>query len=239
MNLAANVASGKRTILMAALALTVGLASAQESRWEPQIQKFEQGDRETSPPLNGIVFTGSSSARGWDVERFFPDLPVINRGFGGSQTTDVIEFFDRILVPYQPKSIVFYSGDNDISGGKTTETVIADVKQFAAMVHEKLPETHIYFIPPKASISRWKLWPQMKEVGAAQEEMARTNPRIHFIDTNTPLLGENGEPDPKFFRADGLHLSEEGYILWSDLLRPMLKARHNVPASDDAVTTSP
>ena len=69
------------------------------ARWEPWIRKFEARDQKRMPPADGILFLGSSSIVGWDVEKYFLDLPVYNRGFGGSQIIDSVHFAERIVLP--------------------------------------------------------------------------------------------------------------------------------------------
>lgn len=217
-----------RTVVIAStllLVLTAPIAgvNAKNPKWEPAMKKFAAQDAQTSPPKNAILFTGSSSIVGWKLEKFFPGLPVLNRGFGGSQVEDVIDYFDQVVVPYEPKTIVFYSGDNDLAGGKTTSTVINDVKQFVSMVHERFPDTRIILIPPKASISRWKLFPQMREVAEAEKAMAEANDKILYVDTSAPMLGPDGKPRAELYLGDKLHMTEAGYIVWSDLVRPHLE----------------
>lgn len=195
---------------------------AEENKWEAAIQKFEKQDQITSPPANAILFVGSSSIVGWKVDKFFPGLPVLNRGFGGSQISDVLHHFDRVVVPYKPETIVFYSGDNDIAGGKTTDTVVNDVKKFVALVHEKLPSAQVLIIPPKPSIARWKLWPAMQQVGMAEQQIAETDDRVTYIDIAPAMLGSDGKPRAELLKKDGLHMTDEGYVVWSDMVRPLL-----------------
>src|SRR5262245_4109330 len=58
--------------------------SPSASQWESAIRAFEEADRRSPPPADAILFIGSSSIRLWDLKDSFPDLPAINRGFGGS-----------------------------------------------------------------------------------------------------------------------------------------------------------
>ena len=101
-----------------------------------------------------------------------PDHKVINRGFGGSKSTDSVHFVDRMVVPYQPKRIVMYSGGNDINGGKTPEQVASDFKAFVAKVHAKLPDTKIAYISIAPNPARWA---QVERVKARE----RADPRVH------------------------------------------------------------
>jgi len=192
-------------------------------RWEEAMQAFESADAETPPAKGQIVFTGSSSARRWPLEESFPDLDVLNRGFGGSEISDTIHFADRFLFPLEPRMIVFYAGDNDLSKGKSPETVAEDYRTFAAMVHEALPETRIAYIAIKPSIRRWNLVEQVREANRLIEEQTEADPLADFVDIAGAMIGEDGEPRPELFVEDGLHLTAEGYEVWTSILRPYLE----------------
>ena len=45
---------------------------------------------------------------------------------------------------------------------------------------------------------------------------------MRFVDVHTPMLGRNGSPRRELFRRDGIHLSEEGYRVWAETVRPYL-----------------
>ncbi len=94
-------------------------------RWESAMQAFEKQDKQNPPEKGGIVFIGSSSIRRWDLKKSFPDLDLINRGFGGSVIADSIRYFDRIVTPLKPRTVVLYAGDNDIGRGMTAQEVFA------------------------------------------------------------------------------------------------------------------
>ncbi|MFH1742375.1 MAG: GDSL-type esterase/lipase family protein [bacterium] len=133
------------------------------SEWEPDIQEFEKLDAIQPPPKNAILFVGSSSIRLWDLEQSFPDLAVINRGFGGSHIEDCIHYAESIILPYKPKIIVLYAGDNDIDFGKSPKRVFSDFKAFVKIVHAALPKSRIVYIAIKPSISRWNLAGDMRK----------------------------------------------------------------------------
>ncbi|MCH1507329.1 MAG: GDSL-type esterase/lipase family protein [Verrucomicrobiales bacterium] len=197
-------------------------------RWDKAIAKFLEADAKETPPKGAILFVGSSSIRMWDTKEWFPQLETINRGFGGSWTQDVLHHRDKIVVPYAPRTIVLYEGDNDIGGGLRAEAVFGDYVKFAEAVHEKLPETTIIFVAIKPSIKRWALWPEMKKANDFVTKRCESQPLERFLDIAPLLLGADGKPDARFFAKDGLHLSKEGYKAWSDLLRPLL----NIPSAE-------
>ncbi|MBN2211757.1 MAG: hypothetical protein JW709_10225 [Sedimentisphaerales bacterium] len=193
------------------------------SPWEESICEFEQWDAKNTPPRNAILFVGSSSIRGWKTAQCFPELTVINRGFGGSTIPDVLEFTDRIVVKYHPKVIVFYCGDNDIAGNTTPETVRNNFVVFAEGMAQQLPNTPIIFISIKPSGSRWSLWPRMQEANKLIKTYCEDHEKLYWLDLGSCLLGDDGRPDDSLYSDDRLHLSDKGYAVWTNQLRVRLQ----------------
>jgi lysophospholipase L1-like esterase len=192
-------------------------------KWEETIRQFEQWDRKNTFPSDAVLFVGSSSIRLWPTRECFEEFAVINRGFGGSQISDVNYFAGRIVLSYKPKVIVFYAGDNDVAAGKSARQVFDDYRVFAGLVHEKLPGTRIIYVGIKPSRSRWSLWPVMKEANAMIRDFSDKDGRLFYFDSATSLLGSDDMPNNAFFLKDQLHLNDKGYEVWTKLLRPVIK----------------
>ena len=201
----------------------VSAEQAADNRWENEIQAFERQDAKRRPPENAVLFVGSSSVRLWKLEKPFPELGAINRGFGGSQLADAVHFAERIVIRYRPRLVVLYAGDNDLAAGKKPEQVLADFKQFAAKVKAALPETRIAYLAIKPSIKRRALIARIRETNAAIEHFISGDKRLSYVDVFQPMLTADAEPRPELFRADGLHLNAEGYRLWASVLQPTLE----------------
>ena len=165
---------------------------------------------------------GSSSIRLWNLKDSFPGLPVVRRGFGGSQLADSVRYAGRIVVPCKPRIVVLYAGDNDTASGKSPEEVARDFESFVGAVRRALPETRIVYISIKPSIQRWHLAAAMREANALIRAIVEKDPAMSFVDVWPAMLGEDGKPRRELFVEDGLHLSAEGYRLWSRLLLPHL-----------------
>ncbi len=190
------------------------------ARWEKTISKFEAEDQVSPQKPGQIVFVGSSSIVRWNLPESFPGLDAINRGFGGSLLADTVHFFDRVVVPYQPRTIVVYAGDNDLARGFDADFVVDQFRQLLAKRAKALPKSKLIFIGIKPSISRWKLIEQVRKANADIKDICEKTPNTVYLDVDTPMIGEDGTLSPKWFVKDGLHLSPEGYQLWNDLLRP-------------------
>jgi lysophospholipase L1-like esterase len=198
-------------------------ADPDPNRFADQIESFAAWDSKNATPAEPILFVGSSSIRMWRTHDCFPELPVINRGFGGSHISDVIHFAERIVLPYEPKAIVFYAGDNDVAGGKSAQRVCEDYRRFLGLVHSALPRTKVIFITIKPSGSRWSLWSEMKRANDLIRDLSKTDNRLLFADLATPLLTANGTPDESLFLRDRLHLNARGYAAWTRALTPVIE----------------
>ena len=215
------------TITLLALCLIAVAAKPGERQapFEDEIRAYEATDAKNPPTKGGVLFVGSSSIRLWTtLAEDFPDLPVLNRGFGGSRIAHATHYADRIVLPYEPKTIVFYAGDNDLAAGNTPQQVLADFRAFVEHVRAKLPETTILFISIKPSTARWKLVEQMREANRLVKEFCEAGDNLVYVDVFTPMLGPDGKPRTELLRKDGLHLTREGYKVWRDAVAPHLQS---------------
>jgi len=192
-------------------------------KWEKEISVMLAKDEKNPPPKEGIVFTGSSSVRLWDLPQSFPNLPVVNRGFGGSQIHDATKYATKIVTPLKPKLVIFYSGDNDLKSNKTPEKAAADFQEFCAVVHKELPSTSIWFIAIKPCPSRWSLFEKQKIANALiRKQCEADSQRLLYVDIVPAMLGSDGQPPPELFVKDMLHLSPAGYKIWNDQIHKRL-----------------
>jgi hypothetical protein len=192
-------------------------------RFEEEINRFEEFDIKNSFPEDAILFVGSSSIRMWKTAEAFPEMPVINRGFGGSHFSDLMHYYDELVLPYAPSVVVLYEGDNDVASGKSNDQVFEDYLEFTDRLMSDFPDVRLVFVPIKPSGSRWDLWPQMKEANQRIKEHMSENDQFYYVDLASPILGSDGTPDDSLFLDDLLHLNEDGYAKWNTAIRPTLE----------------
>ena len=194
------------------------------TRWETEIRKLEAAEPVRNMANDGILFIGSSSIRMWkSLAADFTGLNVLGRGFGGSQIVDSTVFLKRIVVPYQPKTVILYAGDNDVANWRAPEQVLGDFQNFVGALRASLPQTRIGYIAIKPSLARWQLIDQIKQANALIRQYCSRDPQLQFLDVFSPMLTEAGKPKPELFEADGLHLNQKGYALWAKVIRPYLE----------------
>lgn len=208
------------------------------SHWKADIAAFVAHDRSNPPPQHGVLFIGSSSIRFWapTLASDFPGVPVIDRGFGGSAIADSTAYAGQIAVPYRPRLIVMYAGDNDIAEGHTPGQVVDDFKAFVARVRRDLPGVPVAWISIKPSTARWNVWSQMRAANAGVQRWAATQKDVSYVDVASKMLDAQGKPRPGLLRADGLHMRPAGYAIWIKALDPVL-ARYGFRPAQAASAT--
>jgi lysophospholipase L1-like esterase len=187
--------------------------------YEDEVRRLEDKLNTLTPADNRTVFYGSSSIRLWEtLTQDFPQHNILNLGFGGSTMAACGWFFDRLMLPAHPASVVFYAGDNDLGDGRHPEEVLLF---FIALMHkmQQLPTVPFTFLSIKISPARWNLRNDIRRTNALIGAEIANWPNCHFVDMTTPLLDPaSGVPRGLFFQPDGLHLSPAGYAAWKAAL---------------------
>jgi len=159
-----------------------------------------------------------------DVDTDFPGHKIINRGFGGSSLPHVIEYADEIVIPYKPRQVVVYCGENDfMSDTVTSEIVVERFKQLFRLLRKELPRAEILFVSMKPSPSRQRLMPQISSANAAIKDFLEKKRKATYINIWDQMLDPEGAPRRELFLADMLHMNEKGYAIWQYALEPHLR----------------
>ncbi|MCS6839141.1 MAG: SGNH/GDSL hydrolase family protein [Roseiflexus sp.] len=189
--------------------------------YEPEVQELEKLNT-TSPPSPGaVLFYGSSSLRLWTtLSKDMAPWPVVNRAFGGSTLAACVHFFDRLVVPCAPGSMVLYAGDNDLGDGRPPDDIVRSLRAMLSRIDTTLGPIPVAYISIKPSLARWSLRDKIQRVNNAARALMEQRPSGYYVDVYTSMLGPDGRPRAELFDADGLHLSAKGYQMWTRILRP-------------------
>ncbi|HEY0897410.1 MAG TPA: GDSL-type esterase/lipase family protein [Sphingobacteriaceae bacterium] len=208
------------SVLLAGLTATVQA----QNKWESAIRNFEKQDSSARPAPGGILFTGSSSIAKWtDIQSYFPGYRVINRGFGGSEFSDLLYYADRVIMPYKPSKIFIYEGDNDLAAGKKVPEIMQQARDLREKIGKALPGVPVAFISAKPSIARWELREAYESLNAELKKYAEATLLTMYADVWTPMLDRSGKPLPLFVQ-DNLHMTPEGYRIWQKVMLDLLPA---------------
>ena len=216
----------KLILLFLGLALSAQLRAQTGFPFDNEIRAFKHQDSLKFPPKNAILFIGSSSIRKWtDLEKRFPDQPIIRRGVGGCGLWQIVDYYTPyILFPYQPRKIFIYAGENDIAAGKTGKFVFNEFEKLWEMINKKLPDATVYFMSIKPSPSRAKFITEVEVANKLIKNYLANKHNSTYIDVSTVILKHNTTvSDSSLFEPDLLHLNSKGYDKWQEILEPYVK----------------
>ncbi|WP_435654726.1 GDSL-type esterase/lipase family protein [Cellulophaga baltica] len=166
-----------------------------------------------------IVFTGSSSVRMWKtLDQDFPNHQVLNTGFGGSQTIDLLGYTKELIFTYRPKKVFIYEGDNDISSKKRSKEILQTFSELIETIKVNDSTTKVVIISPKPSISRWKYKGKYKRLNRKLKRFCEENDNLEFANVWDIML-ERKKLKKDLFISDGLHMNEKGYQLWHSVIK--------------------
>jgi lysophospholipase L1-like esterase len=200
----------------------------QLNRFENEIKNFEKERSEKGIQKESVLFYGSSSWRFWkNIKTDLAPLPIINHGFGGSTIPELIHYADRAVFPYQPKLLVIYGGENDLSGKKykSPEQMFDTYRQFTALIQNRFPKTKICFVSMKLSPSRRKHWEAVKKGNALVKAFSKGK-YLSYVDINPALFRADGTVKSELYTQDSLHLNAQGYREFTKVLLPFLTKKY-------------
>jgi len=219
-----NILNRKLLGLLILLFLAFSLNAQDPNRFLGEVEKLVSTGYQFSPDKKLALFTGSSSIRMWnDIQDYFPEYNVVNNGFGGSHFSDLIYFYNKLIIPHNPDILFIYEGDNDIASKKKPRAIAKEAKFLLSKIRRDLPNTKVVLISPKPSIARWELRKEYEALNKKLKKLARKTDKVEFADVWTAMLDEQGNVLRDVFLDDNLHMNKKGYDIWAKVLSDFLK----------------
>lgn len=173
-----------------------------------------------------VVFIGNSITNGAEWNELFPRKRVKNRGISGDTSGGVYDRLDTV-VKGRPAKIFILVGVNDISRGIGVETIVQNMKRLVEKIQNESPKTKIYIqsilpVNPDFGMFKGHMKPELiKEINQSYQNIAQEY-KVNYIDLYSHFLEEGTDKLDKKYTNDGLHLLGEGYLLWSEIVKPYL-----------------
>jgi len=202
------------------------VAAVPEWKYEKAVAAYEAKDAASPPADGGVACIGSSTFTRWQtVAADLAPLPVYNRAFGGSRTSDVLRAAPRLIIPRKPKVVVYYCGDNDLADATKgdPDVPVQGFADFVATVRAALPQVRIVYVSIKPSPKRAASWAKVQEANAKVKTMCEADKRLAYVDIAPAILDAEGKPRPELFVEDRLHLNADGYRSITALIKPVVE----------------
>jgi lysophospholipase L1-like esterase len=175
---------------------------------------------------NSIVFIGNSLTQQFELAESFRKVSVKNRGINGETTKGLLNRLTPILKS-SPAKVFIEIGVNDLNQGVPQEDIINNYTQIISRIQRECPAAQVFV----ETVFPVKKTGKLIENSVINNENIRTinqklkelssQKKCNFIDTYSSFE-LNGEMNPKLCLEDGLHLSGEGYLLWTKILKPYI-----------------
>lgn len=199
--------------------LSFNLNAQDPNRFNTQIEQLVSKEYNFDQGKKLLLFTGSSSIRMWtNIQEYFPQYNVINNGFGGSHFSDLIFFYNKLIIPHKPDILFIYEGDNDIASKKKPRMIEKEAKFLISKIRRDLPDTKVVLISPKPSIVRWDLRKDYHTLNKKLKRLAHKTDMVEFADVWHAMLDEKGNAMQDVFLEDNLHMNKKGYNIWAKVL---------------------
>jgi lysophospholipase L1-like esterase len=166
------------------------------------------------------VFLGDSLTAGFDLEFFFGIKGLHNRGLSGDTTFDVLYRLEEIVQAH-PARLFLMIGINDLFNGEDEVVIYQNILKILDSFRERSPGTELFLqsiLPVNETVlfsdESINLW--IFSLNDSLKKYCKNN-QIDFIDLYPHFLNDKGEMDRQY-TYDGVHLSTEGYNLWSRII---------------------
>ena len=183
-----------------------------------------------------IVFVGDSIVRGYDLDKFFPDIKnkVVNCGLAGATTEALFYILKQGIVKRNPKIVIMLIGTNDINDiyHRRNQEIIFNIARIIIELKIILKKVNIGLISillcDEIRFGKGSLKVGVKEniriieINNRLKEFENYFKDFIFIDVYDKFLNKEGSLDD-FLAYDGLHLNANGYNKLTEFLNPIIR----------------
>lgn len=177
---------------------------------------------------DNYVFLGDSITELYDLEKYYGKLPVINSGISGYTTEVLLKHLDKMVYQYNPSKVFLLIGINDLELEVENEVVVDNIKKIIRNIKKNRPYSRIYLesIYPINNSNHEKVDATVINGNRKNEDVVEINKMLveiakeegfTYIDLYSELVGEDGLLRLEYTN-DGLHISDEGYEVITDVL---------------------
>ena len=165
-----------------------------------------------------VAFLGDSLTDGYDLKRYYPNYTVANRGIGGETSHGLEKRLKLSLYDLKPKVAVILIGGNNLT------SMLENYERMLIDIQENAPDTKIILCSLTSMGGRFK---EKNEIAAYNNVVIKKLAEKYgfdFVDLYYPLFDESTGEIKAEYTLDGAHLTDEGYRVITDTIKPTLDA---------------
>lgn len=173
-------------------------------------------------PENLDILLGDSISLWFPTHLLPPERTWLNQGISGETTEGLLNRLD-LLDQTQPETIFLMIGINDVLRGIDDETILENQEAIIRYLQANHPNTLLVvqsILPHAAENSTWEGRDRLLEI--PNQRIRRLNEELRAIATREnaefldlyPLFADGNGNLQSALSTDGLHLSEQGYLVW-------------------------
>lgn len=176
------------------------------------------------------VFFGDSLTEFYDTSAAFPDFTNYNRGISGDTTDGMLDRLDSNVLAIEPSRIVFLGGANDLNHGVTPEEIVSNIREILTRIKTALPDCEIY-VESLYPVNPYTRPVYLNSVADRKNsDILKINEALiplceelgcTYINVHDSLTDDNGNLNESL-TADGLHVTEDGYAIITEILSEYL-----------------
>lgn len=187
----------------------------------------EQKDKEiTDYSKENFIFYGDSVTQCYDIEHFFPDLPVVNTAHWGYLTPTLLDEVEERVLAYNPTKVFLLMGTNDLGySDSTDEEIFKNIKKVVEIIKKDRKNVKIYIqsiypvnetIDIDANVWHIRENGRIRNINSMLEEYCKEN-KLTYIDVYSALQEEDGSIKEEY-TVEGLHITYDGYKKITEVL---------------------
>ncbi|RZA34346.1 MAG: hypothetical protein EOP92_16160 [Lysobacteraceae bacterium] len=172
-------------------------------------------------PPGAVVFMGDSIVQSLATSAVAPY--AVNYGIGTQTTAALLDHLAIYATSLQRASAVVFSiGVNDVANGRAAGLP----ERYRLLIDAVPPQTPVVVSaigPVIRGVNAVEMTGEIGRVNQTLKEMCARRAACRYVDTWALFAGRENGFNPRYFMADGLHLSRQGYNAWIGALRTALQ----------------
>ena len=168
--------------------------------------------------MENIIFFGDSITAGYDLNKYYSNKHIVNKGIGGNKTDDLLNRIDADVLQYNPSKVILLIGINDLIHGVDSDDILLNIESIINEIQLNRPKTKIYIesIYPVGVNRKDVDNKAIKDLNIKIKKLCKLSDVI-YINVFDHLIDKEGNLK-KTYTRDDLHLTNLGYLKVTSVL---------------------